>query len=200
MISLLFIRHGATDWNSQRRIQGQSDIPLNAAGREEVSARKLPAQYLSWKWVCSPLRRAGETALLLGSSDYETDGRLTEMHWGDWEGEQLKVLRKDLGFVMKENEDRGLDFRPPNGESPRMVQDRLRLWLAEVATGGQSVVVVAHKGVIRAALCLATGWDMLGKPPLKLDWGAAHRFVLGKEAGFILAEANIDIGGADPRT
>ncbi len=200
MISILLIRHGLTEWNTRRKIQGQSDIPLSDEGRSEVAGRTLPEEYLSWKWVCSPLRRARETAELLGRPCYETDSRLTEMDWGEWEGQHLSVLRKDLGSIMEENENRGLDFQPPKGESPRMVQNRLKLWLADTASTGESTVVISHKGVIRAALCLATGWNMLGKPPRKLDWGAAHLFALERSGDISLMEANIRVGGTDRRS
>jgi probable phosphoglycerate mutase len=76
---------------------------------------------------------------------------------------------------MAANEARGLDFRPPGGESPREVCARLQALLAELAADPQPVVAVCHKGVIRAALVLATGWDMRSKPPLRLarDRGCA---------------------------
>ena len=48
--------------------------------------------------------------------------------------------------------------------------DRLREWTREVAATGQPVVAVSHKAAIRALLALATGWDMTGKPPMRLDW------------------------------
>jgi probable phosphoglycerate mutase len=84
---------------------------------------------------------------------------------------------------MAENEARGLDFRPPGGESPRDVQARLEPWLAALAAGDQAInVAVAHKGVIRALYALAVGWDMTGKPPEKLRDGCGHLFEID-EAG-----------------
>jgi probable phosphoglycerate mutase len=68
--------------------------------------------------------------------------------------------------AMVANEALGLDFRPPGGESPREVRARLESLFADLTD--ELVVCVTHKGVIRAALSLATGWDMLAKPPLRL--------------------------------
>src|SRR3546814_19659201 len=62
----------------------------------------------------------------------------------------------------------GLDLRPPGGESPRQVQDRLKPWLAERSSCGRDTIAVTHKGVIRALYALACGWDMTGPPPDKL--------------------------------
>jgi probable phosphoglycerate mutase len=62
-----------------------------------------------------------------------------------------------------------------NGESPREVGIRVKDWLTEVDV---PTLAVTHRGVIRVVLAQATGWDMRGKPPAKLDWDAAHFFVL----------------------
>jgi broad specificity phosphatase PhoE len=50
--------------------------------------------------------------------------------------------------------------------------------LAEIAAAGRPTAAITHKGVIRANLALATDWDMLGKPPHRLSWSAAHLFRL----------------------
>src|SRR3546814_10532072 len=67
------------------------------------------------------------------SSDVCSSDLLVETDWGAWEGRTLAELRADLGAGMAANEARGLDFRPPGGESPRDVQDRMRPLLAELA-------------------------------------------------------------------
>jgi len=185
-IALALIRHGPTQWNEEKRIQGSSDIKLNEAGRERVRQWKLPMELEGFAWVASPLMRARETAeILLGNwgdtlntRSFSADDRLREMHWGDWEGEKLDNLRSELGAPMTENEAQGLDFRPPGGESPRELQERLGLWLAEVSEGGIPTLAIAHHGVIRALYALATGWDMTGKRPVKFHRAAVHFFSL----------------------
>ena len=72
--------------------------------------------------------RDGDGALL--GLDPRPEPRLVEMAWGEWEGRRLADLRAELGDAMIENEARGLDFRPPGGESPRDVQERLKPLLA----------------------------------------------------------------------
>ena len=98
------------------------------------------------------------------------------MDLGAWEGQTLTALRQADPAFMRDIEALGLDMRPPNGESPRMVQQRLKPWFEE--RGGQSsaTIAVTHKGVIRAIMALALNWDMRRDPPVKLDWRAAHLF------------------------
>jgi probable phosphoglycerate mutase len=131
--------------------------------------------------LSSPLLRAVATAQRLGAVRPAVEPRLTEMDWGEWEGFTLAELRTRFGPAMAAAEARGLDFRPPGGESPRDVQARLGPLLAEIAAEGRPVVAVTHKGVIRAVLARATGWDMQGKPPARLSWDAAHLFRLAAD-------------------
>jgi probable phosphoglycerate mutase len=157
-------------------MQGRSDQPLSQAGHLEVGTWRVPAAFLGHHWVVSPLGRTRETAALLGYPEAELEPAVIETDWGDWEGCRLKDLRAQHGDRMAAMEALGLDFRPPGGERPRDVQDRLRPWLVRLAETGRPTVAVCHRGVIRALYSLATGWDFTGKPPVKLQHGTAHRF------------------------
>jgi len=187
MTKILVIRHGPTDWNEARLIQGRTDRPLSEAGRDQVAAMRLPGDWSHTKCLSSPLRRAIETACLLGL-DPTPEPRLIEMAWGDWEGKRLSDLRAEHGTELTANEAKGLDFRPPGGESPRDVQKRIRPLLSE-ARG--PTVFVTHKGVLRALYALATGWDMTGDPPQKLLNGRAHAFAIGPDGMRSVDELNI---------
>ena len=173
MTRIALLRHGETAWSAAGRIQGRTDIPL----LKDLSI-KLPAACAGMRIVTSPLQRCVQTAALIGAPDAAREPRLIEMHWGDWEGESFLGLRERFGEDMRANEARGLDFRPANGESPREVRERVRGWLREVALAQQATLAVTHRGVIRAILSDAFGWDMLGKPPAKLAWDAVHLFTL----------------------
>lgn len=191
MTPVAFLRHGPTEWSAIHRIQGRTDMPLSAAGRAAVKTWRLPDELVDFEVIASPLARAAETARLLVGGEAALQPRLAEMDWGDWEGRQLAELRQELGEEMARNEARGLDFRPAGGESPREVQDRLRPWLAEVARAGRPALAVTHKGVIRAVLAAATGWDMTGKPPVKLDWAAAHLFAVDTDGQARIDRVNL---------
>jgi probable phosphoglycerate mutase len=168
MTRLAMIRHAPTTWNEAGRIQGRTDTPLSETGRRMVAHWRAPRDWQSWNVVTSPLQRTRDTADLLGLGPCRSDARLTEMDWGSWAGETLADLRSHGGTAMAANEARGLDFRPDGGESPREVAGRLARFLADVAQAGTDTLVVTHRGVMRVALTLATGWDMMGPPPLKL--------------------------------
>lgn len=180
-VPLVVLRHGPTDWNAAQRIQGHSDRPLSPEGEAAVRRWRLPAGWAGYRWVASPLLRARRTAELMGRGDTELEPALIEMDWGAWEGEKLGDLRDRYGAEMVAMEARGLDFRPPEGESPRDVQHRLQPWLARLGARAEPTVAVAHKGVIRALVSLASGWDMTGRPPEKLRNDSAQCFLLAED-------------------
>lgn len=176
MTKLAILRHAPTPWNKEGKLQGRTDVPLSAEGIALAETWRLPKDVARWASVSSPLRRAKHTAELLLETPVSVDHRLIELSFGEWEGERLKDLRQRLGERMRANEERGLDFQPPGGESPRAVMARLRPFLAEVALRNQPTVAVAHKAVIRALYAEATGWDMTSDPPQKLRDACYHVF------------------------
>jgi len=167
MTLLALIRHAPTTWNAEGRLQGRRDTPLSPDGKAALATWAPPLALTNFQWVASPLGRTMETARSLAGRPVRTDDRLIEMDWGEWEGRIRTELAETLGAEFRQNEARGLDFLPPGGESPRMVQDRLKPFLAEVAAGRQPTVAVSHRGVLRALVALATGWDFMGKSPVK---------------------------------
>lgn len=165
MIPLAILRHAPTEWNEQGRMQGRADPPLSAAGRARLARWRCPSDWVEWNWRVSPLLRTRQTAEALHPA--RPDPALVEQDWGDWEGltlAQIEALPQP---------GTGLDLLPPGGESPRMVQARLAPWLMAL---DRPTVAVSHKGVIRALIGLATGWDFMGKPPIRLALGTAELF------------------------
>jgi broad specificity phosphatase PhoE len=204
--TLGLLRHGETVWTRDKRVQGRTDIPLSDEGRAALEARRLPPLWAAAaRRVSSPLLRCRQTAMALGLAQVDVDARLAEMQWGDWEGRRLADLRAELGTAMADNEARGFDFQPPAGESPRMVLARVRPWLAQCAQERSETLAITHRGVIRVIFALATGWDMLGKPPAKLDWTALQVFALDPDGmprvlqlNSALASASASDPGARP--
>ena len=161
---LYFARHGETDWNRERRLQGQHDIPLNALGRVQASQcgallRDLLARSgrpaAEYDYVSSPLGRARETmelmraAIGLETGLYRTDARLMEMSFGRWEGFTFAELqaREAPGLAERERDKWG--FVLPGGESYAQLQVRVRAWYETVE---RDSVVAAHGGVCRALI------------------------------------------------
>jgi probable phosphoglycerate mutase len=154
LTTFALVRHGQTDWNAQRRLQGSTDIPLNDVGRGQ--ARDAVAVLSGQEWdaiVSSPLGRAAETANLiadgLGLSVARHIPELTERSFGPAEGLQagpeLDALRIPGGFRGAESEDeaasRGLAALETLAEEFR----------------GRRVLVVAHGTLIRVSLSRAIG-------------------------------------------
>ena len=162
--TLYFARHGETDWNRERRLQGQHDIPLNALGRVQASRSgellrgllerdgRPAAQY---DYVSSPLGRARETmelmraAMGLDPEAYRTDARLMEMSFGRWEGFTFAELQAREAAALAERERDKWGFVLPGGESYAQLQVRVRAWYE---TMERDSVVSAHGGVCRALI------------------------------------------------
>jgi probable phosphoglycerate mutase len=155
------IRHGQTDWNAERRLQGQKDIPLNAIGREQARqngidlAEILKIEAVSFDFVASPLGRTRATmeimraAMNLPARDYHTDPRLVEVSFGDWEGHTVKELKATVRDRITERNLNKWDFIPPgdDAESYEIMSWRVASWLNSVE---QPTVCVTHGGVIRS--------------------------------------------------
>jgi broad specificity phosphatase PhoE len=193
-LPLVAIRHAPTAWNAARRLQGRTDIALSPEGIAAAQRWRADPAWAQYRVLASPLQRAQETARLLFSERAMTlDPRLMEMDFGQWEGKTLADLRAAPGANAEERESLGLDFSAPGGETPRQVQARVKPLLAEIAALGQPTIIVTHKAVLRALLSLATGWTMLGKPPVKLKPDCAHLFCLASEGKIGVERMNVSL-------
>ncbi|NYD66159.1 histidine phosphatase family protein [Agromyces atrinae] len=155
---LVLVRHGETDWNRDRRIQGSTDIPLNETGRRQ--AREGAERLSSVEWagiVASPLSRARETAeiiaLELGLGSPIIVDEIVERHHGDLEG-----------LTFAERQSRFPDETDVSGlESREAVVDRVRPALVALADrfgADDEVLVVTHGGVISTLVRAAFAEDV----------------------------------------
>ena len=191
-MNIAFIRHGPTEWNALGRMQGRRDIPLSVEGRQTIAQWRVPdALAVNARWLSSPLIRAVETARHLAGAEPALEPALTEMDWGDWEGYSHEEIERRDGDAFTRNAARGLDFRPPGGESPRDVVARVVDWLETVAGSSPTLICVTHNGVLGALLALATGWDMTGKPPIRLRPATLHRFDVRAGPTLAVVECNV---------
>ncbi|MCU1444221.1 MAG: phosphoglycerate mutase, partial [Cryobacterium sp.] len=153
MTRLSIVRHGQTDWNLHKRIQGSTDIPLNSTGRAEAAETGIRLRDRNWDVVVtSPLLRAEETARIiageLGLGRPSILPALTERHHGEIEG--LTFTERQMRFP---------DGVPvPGLESRQDVLKRVLPALEQVAAEypGQDVLVVSHGGVIGTLIRYAT--------------------------------------------
>ncbi|MEM7745799.1 MAG: histidine phosphatase family protein [Pseudomonadota bacterium] len=161
MTQIALLRHYPTAWNAQRRLQGQTDVPLTAEARETLQGLALPPPWDTARIVASTLSRARETAQILAPDrDIDVDARLVELSWGEWEGQTAHALLKDPANGFRPTHEWGPDTKAPGGESAREAWERARPALADIADGPPALVVT-HKALMRLILTRATD----GAPP-----------------------------------
>ncbi|MFI5684380.1 histidine phosphatase family protein [Streptomyces sp. NPDC051636] len=163
MGDLLLVRHGQTEWSRSGRHTGWTDVPLTEQGREE--ARRLAPLIREHRIAAafvSPLRRARETAELIGVRDAGVDADLREWDYGGYEGvTTAEIQRTRPGwFLFTDGVAPGPPERP--GETPEEVGERADRMLAEVDavdTEGD-VLLVGHGHFLRVLTA-----RRLGLPP-----------------------------------
>ena|SRR5438093_12456106 len=168
MTRLLLIRHGETSWNRDRRWQGHADVPLNAGGLAQ--AARL-ADHLRTARVAigviysSDLRRAHDTARTVAAAlaaELVVDPAWREIEVGRWTGLSRDEIKERFADEWRRIA-AGEDLPRGGGEtfaafSLRIVEALDRLCRRHM---GQTVAVVTHGGVIRAALLHALGLSWL---------------------------------------
>ena len=165
MTKLALIRHGYTSWNRAGRIQGRTDIALDPDAIAELSGYRLPTEWAGADLVSSPLTRAAQTAEIIARRKPEHEDTLIEMNWGDWEGLRGVDLKSDLNSGFRDIEYWGWDYRPPNGESPQDVWNRIEPWVIGLTN---DTIAICHIGIMRMILAKATGWNFDGPAPFKI--------------------------------
>ena len=196
MTLIVALRHAPTAWNRDQRLQGRTDVALDEEGVAVAARWRIDPAWAGYRILSSPLQRARMTAaILFPDAEIGIDPRLIEMDFGTWEGNRLAELRADPTGDAVAREAQGLDFKAPDGESPREVQARIRPLLARLAELKRPTVLVTHKAVIRALYALASGWTMIGKPPTKLRPNCAQLFRLGQDGTPAVERMNVSLEG-----
>ena len=154
---LILVRHGETAVNSQGRLQGRVETELNERGREQAERLVTAVAELEPVGVVSsPLRRARETAAAIGAAtglDVEIDERLTELHYGDWEGLRFAELPAGTFDLWRADP----TFAPPHGESLADLRIRVVPCIEDLLGRDRPVVAVSHVSPIKAAVTWALG-------------------------------------------
>ncbi len=162
MTRVILVRHGETDWNRERRAQGQADIPLNHLGlrQAEEAARRLEPVAIDAVYS-SDLVRARVTAEAIAARhglEVRLDPRLREIDQGCWQGLTGEEIRRRWPALW--GEARHHRARP-GGESPGEVRRRALEALGDIVRAHPTgtVVVVSHGGTIRWLSAEALGLD-----------------------------------------
>ena len=185
---IVFVRHGETDWNRQRRVQGSQGPTLNDAGKDQAKglARLLWEVPLSAVYT-SALPRAKETAAYVAgphSLNIHIDPRLNEIHHGDWEGLSEEEL-PDLPLYLRWRADPTCCELPgaePLAQVHRRALEAMREIVARHPEQEGLIAVVSHQVVLALLKCyvLDKPWSEIRKNAL----GVASYEVLTVGEGF----------------
>lgn len=160
------VRHGETDWNTQSRIQGSTDIALNEVGKEQ--ARRIAdyfAEHALEAIYSSPLQRAMQTASplasQLGLAIQGVEG-LMERNFGDFQGKTLDELATENPSAFAKWQARDTAFVPVGGESIQQFYRRVTSSLEAVIrmSLGKTVAIFTHGGVLDMVYRHANGLDL----------------------------------------
>ena len=157
-VKLLLARHGQTEWHSDNRYVSRTDIALTATGLSQARALAHRAEREKVDLVLSsPLARALLTAKPAAAArnlEPETDERLRELDFGEWEGRTLSEIREEDPESVKRFEE-SAEHGFPSGEPLHEGAERVLDVFAELSRShaGGTVLVVAHNTLLRLALC-----------------------------------------------
>lgn len=184
---IIFVRHGQTDFPSERiYCDGREDPPLNAAG---LAQAQRAAEFLRAapvvKIYASPAARTLATAQAIAATTgapVETREPLRERCMGPWDGLTFADIqtRWPEDFTRWKQDQTAFKLSP-GGESMYDVAARVQAVLDEIITAhvAHLVVVVSHNGAIRAALCQALRIPLEFHRTLNIDYGALSRVDYG---------------------
>ena len=160
---ICIIRHGETDWNVQKRIQGHTDVPLNEVGRTQALAMAFNAAHQRFHAIySSDLIRTVETARMLAQrEDQEVKllPQLRERHYGIFQGMTAAQGAERYPSAYAHYQARDLDYDFESGESLRQFAHRVTdgiEWMVRHHTG-QTIAAVSHSGVLDIIYRRATG-------------------------------------------
>ncbi|SHI74151.1 histidine phosphatase family protein [Parasporobacterium paucivorans] len=195
-MELYIVRHGQTDWNKEKKMQGRADMPLNEEGRAQAERVGRALKNINFDAVfASPLQRALDTAsIIAGHNDIIVDERIYEIALGKLEGLVYRNLEKAGGELYETVQ---AFFMSPDkyiptegGESYQNLLARTGEFLENLPKShpDQKILLVSHATSIHAMLAY------IKKTPLKDLWlvpivnGSVTRAVYGEEGYIILDE------------
>jgi broad specificity phosphatase PhoE len=146
-MNVYLLRHGETDWNAAKRLQGHEDVPLNETGRLQARQWRQYFDRIRLDGIySSPLTRTMETAVLATGRPACVLPDLRERHMGEWQGRSWSDLCDQIPDFVKN----WRKSAPPGGESFMDVARRVRPLLAQILdshSNAAELLIVTHGGV-----------------------------------------------------
>ncbi|HCJ98622.1 MAG TPA: phosphoglycerate mutase GpmB [Serratia grimesii] len=174
MLQVYLVRHGETEWNAARRIQGQSDSPLTANGEHQA---RLVAQRVSKQGIThvitSDLGRTRRTAQIIAEAcgcEVIHDPRLRELHMGVLEERLIDSLTPQEEQWRKQMVDGTADGRIPQGESMSELGERMRAALESclMLPEGSKPLIVSHGIALGCLISTVLGLPAYAERRLRL--------------------------------
>jgi len=195
-VRIVFVRHGQTVFNTESRYQGHTDAVLSELGRLQADrvAGRLKNENTAAVYA-SDLGRAMETAEAIAAFHnlpVQTDDRLRECAFGDWEGLSVDEIAERYPELFADYRRDSIKHRAPKGERLEELQERVVQAVNSIAEKHpeETVVAVVHAGPIRAFLCHALGAPLEAFRNLRLDNCGITTFSLNAEGRWFLEAYN----------
>lgn len=156
-MKIYFVRHGKTEWNKLKKMQGVVDIPLNEEGIEQAYKTKELINNIEFDCaICSPLKRTKQTLdIILENKNIPIiyDERIIERNYGEFEG-----TTKNVDFDYNEFWNYTKNVKYKQAENIRDFFERIYAFLDDLKTKNyEKVLIVAHGGVSRPLDCYFNG-------------------------------------------
>jgi len=162
MAKILLIRHGETDWNRERRLQGHLDIGLNETGLQQAKllGRVLAKEKIDVAYSSDLSRALATTHAIIAHHDIPVylDRSIRERCYGEIEGMTFSEIEANRPENFAAWQTRNPHFKPQNGESIQEFYERVLGGATRIAKShiGQTIVMVAHGGVLDCMYRAAT--------------------------------------------
>ncbi len=170
-MTIYFARHGETDWNVQKRIQGTTDIPLNERGimQARMLADTLKERHMRLDRVyTSPQKRAKETAMIAAEAveaDCVVIDELREMDLGLWEGSNWDIIEEENSEIYRAWRKDKRYVHIPCGENYNELLKRTLAAVQKIlAQEAEDVLAVSHSAVIMVLRCYIAGMSFEEMP------------------------------------
>lgn len=177
-MKIYFIRHGETIWNKEKKIQGQSDIPLNEYGKELAHITSEAMKDIPFDIVySSPLVRAKETSEILIKNrnlEIKENPLLVEMSFGEGEGESLPEIYAHPEMKLHKFIHNPGEYIPPaGGETFEELYERCKTFIEEIIIPAEKkyncMLLVGHGALIRGMI------HYINNRPTQDFWIVTHK-------------------------
>lgn len=159
MVTVYLTRHGQTEWNIEKRLQGHGNSPLTESGLRGAKELSKRLENINIERIyTSPIERAYKTAIILKGNkkiDVVKHEGLKEMNFGDFEGKITEDVMKEnpdwnINLIMQGN----LEMRAPNGETLAEVRERVSKAMDEIIKDneGKTILIVGHGITLKAIM------------------------------------------------